>query len=172
MRNHVNRLEREDYRFEIVDTVAVPELLPRLRTISDAWLDSKKSREKGFSLGFFDEDYLRSGPVAIVRCRSETVAFANLWRGGCQELSVDLMRYMPDSPNGLMDYLFIKLMLWGREQGYEWFNLGMAPLAGLQNRSFALAEPQFRAAVEPVRCSRVRRRRDVLQFSGPASIQG
>ncbi|HRD66179.1 MAG TPA: bifunctional lysylphosphatidylglycerol flippase/synthetase MprF [Candidatus Competibacter sp.] len=147
MRNHVNRLEREDYRFEIVDTVAVPELLPRLRTISDAWLDSKKSREKGFSLGFFDEDYLRSGPVAIVRCRSETVAFANLWRGGCQELSVDLMRYMPDSPNGLMDYLFIKLMLWGREQGYEWFNLGMAPLAGLQNRSFAPLWNRFGALV-------------------------
>jgi len=147
MRNHVNRLERDDYRFEIADTAAVPELLPRLRAISDAWLDGKKSREKGFSLGFFDENYLRTGPVAIVRSTSAVVAFANLWRGAREELSVDLMRYLPDSPNGLMDYLFIKLMLWGRDQGYEWFNLGMAPLAGLQNRSFAPLWNRFGALV-------------------------
>ncbi len=30
-----------------------------------------------------------------------------------------------------MDYLFVELMLWGRAQSYEWFNLGMAPLSGL-----------------------------------------
>jgi phosphatidylglycerol lysyltransferase len=52
-----------------------------------------------------------------------------------EELSVDLMRYLPDSPNGLMEFLFAKLMLWGREQGFRWFNLGMAPLAGIEAKS-------------------------------------
>ncbi len=33
-----------------------------------------------------------------------------------------------------MEFLFIELMLWGKEEGYRWFNLGMAPLAGLENR--------------------------------------
>jgi phosphatidylglycerol lysyltransferase len=147
MRNNVNRLERDGYRFEVTETAAVPELLPRLRAVSDAWLSGKNSREKGFSLGFFNEDYLRTGPVAIVRSNSEVVAFANLWRGAREELSVDLMRYSPDSPHGLMDYLFVKLMLWGREQGYGWFNLGMSPLAGLQNRSFAPLWNRFGALV-------------------------
>jgi phosphatidylglycerol lysyltransferase len=36
-----------------------------------------------------------------------------------------------------MDYLFVELMLWGRQEGYQWFNLGMAPLAGLENRTLA-----------------------------------
>ena len=36
-----------------------------------------------------------------------------------------------------MDYLFINLMLWGREQGYRSFNLGMAPLSGMEKRPFA-----------------------------------
>jgi len=31
-----------------------------------------------------------------------------------------------------MDYLFIELMLWGRQAGYRWFNLGMAPFVGLE----------------------------------------
>lgn len=42
------------------------------------------------------------------------------------------MRYRPSGPSGVMDFLFIKLMLWGRTEGYEWFNLGMAPLSGLE----------------------------------------
>ena len=28
-------------------------------------------------------------------------------------------------------------MLWGKQQGYNWFNLGMAPLAGLEDRALA-----------------------------------
>jgi phosphatidylglycerol lysyltransferase len=28
-------------------------------------------------------------------------------------------------------------MLWGKEQGYEWFNLGMAPLSGLEPTALA-----------------------------------
>jgi len=38
-----------------------------------------------------------------------------------------------------MDYLFIELMLWGRQAGYRWFNLGMAPLSGLEAHPLAPA---------------------------------
>ncbi|MBE2293628.1 MAG: DUF2156 domain-containing protein, partial [Phycisphaerales bacterium] len=69
------------------------------------------------------------------------------WCGGTEELSVDLMRYHPDTPPGIMDYLFIRIMLWGREQGFTWFNLGMAPLSGLRNRSLAPLWNRFGALV-------------------------
>ncbi len=147
LRNTINRLERDGYRFEIVAAAAVPALLPQLRVVSDAWLGDKTVREKGFSLGFYSENYLCTGPIAVVRRDEAVAAFANLWRGGGKELSVDLMRYLPDSPNGLMDYLFLQIMCWGREQGYEWFNLGMAPLAGLQNRNLAPLWNRFGALV-------------------------
>ena len=47
------------------------------------------------------------------------------------------MRHTVDAPLGVMDYLFIELMLHGSKLGYRWFNLGMAPLAGLEARSIA-----------------------------------
>lgn len=147
MRNNINRLERDGYRFEVLEAAAVPELLPQLRSVSDAWLRGKNGREKGFSLGFFGEDYLCCGPIAIVRRDAEITAFANVWCSGREELSVDLMRYLPDGPNGLMEFLFIRIMLWGRDQGYEWFGLGMAPLAGLQNRNLAPLWNRFGALV-------------------------
>ena len=50
---------------------------------------------------------------------------------------MDLMRYEADVENGLMDYLVVSLLLWGKEQGYRWFNLGMAPLSGLEQHPLA-----------------------------------
>jgi len=47
------------------------------------------------------------------------------------------MRYGPDAPTGVMQYLFGELMLWGRAEGYEFFGLGMAPLSGLEPRALA-----------------------------------
>jgi hypothetical protein len=48
---------------------------------------------------------------------------------------MDLMRYEPDSPNGRDGIHYGGLMLWGRDQGYKWFHLGMAPLSGLKHQS-------------------------------------
>jgi phosphatidylglycerol lysyltransferase len=36
-----------------------------------------------------------------------------------------------------MDYLFVELMLWGARAGYGQFNLGMAPLSGLEAHPLA-----------------------------------
>jgi phosphatidylglycerol lysyltransferase len=47
------------------------------------------------------------------------------------------MRYLPDAPRGVMEYLFIELILWARREGYGQFNLGTAPLSGLENRALA-----------------------------------
>jgi phosphatidylglycerol lysyltransferase len=99
-------------------------------------LAEKRTREKGFSLGFFSEDYIRRFPIAVVRRGAQIVAFANVWTSGhMNEVSVDLMRHRADAPSGVMDYIFLNLILWAREQGYRFFNLGMAPLSGLENRS-------------------------------------
>jgi phosphatidylglycerol lysyltransferase len=133
-----NRLNREDCAFEIIPVGGFSEMRPVLQQVSDAWLGDKKTREKGFSLGCFDADYLQNFPVAVVRQQGEIVAFANLWLGGDkEELSIDLMRFDARAPHGVMEYLFINLMLWGKVEGYRFFNLGMAPLSGLENRPFA-----------------------------------
>jgi phosphatidylglycerol lysyltransferase len=134
-----NKFGKIGYQFEILSGAAVEDALPALRQISDAWLASKNTREKGFSLGFFDENYVRRTDVAVIKDETGHIrAFANLWQtAGHEELSIDLMRYHPDSPRGIMDFLFAELMLWGQAEHYQWFSLGMAPLAGLEHRPLA-----------------------------------
>ena len=133
------KMEKEGLSVEILPAARAAERFSELKRISDAWLAEKNTREKGFSLGNFDAAYLGHFDIAVVKKADTIVAFANLWQSADQaELSIDLMRYDPGAaPNGVMEYLFIQLMIWGREQGYRWFDLGMAPLAGLEDRSLA-----------------------------------
>ncbi|MGE4265000.1 MAG: bifunctional lysylphosphatidylglycerol flippase/synthetase MprF [Desulfovibrio sp.] len=139
-----NMVEKEGASFEIVPREGVPAILADLRRVSDSWLLAKNAREKKFSLGFFSDDYMLLCPQAVVRKEGRIVAFANIWEGGSRDglrhdLSVDLMRYQSDAPASVMEYLYIMLMLWGREQGYQWFNLGMAPFSGLESHALAPA---------------------------------
>ncbi|HEY6094878.1 MAG TPA: bifunctional lysylphosphatidylglycerol flippase/synthetase MprF [Gallionellaceae bacterium] len=138
LRHAYNRLQREGWTFEIVPAADVDAILPELQAVSDHWLNDKQAREKRFSIGAFDADYLRRCTIALARKEGRILAFANLWElDNRNELSMDLMRYEPGSANGLMEYLIVSLLLWGKEQGYHWFNLGMAPLSGLELRPLA-----------------------------------
>ncbi|MFH0727178.1 MAG: bifunctional lysylphosphatidylglycerol flippase/synthetase MprF [Pseudomonadota bacterium] len=132
------KLVKQGCRFEIFPPEDLATELSTLKAISDHWLKEKKVREKGFSLGFFDPAYLQRLPVAVVRIDDRIVAFANIWQGGeREELTIDLMRYAPESPRGVMEFLFIELMLWGAGEGYRWFNLGMAPMTGMETNEAA-----------------------------------
>jgi phosphatidylglycerol lysyltransferase len=138
LRRGLHQMERDGASFEVLPPAAVPPLLPELRAISNAWLQEKNTREKGFSLGRFDQRYQSRFPIALVRHHGTIVAFANLWTTLSKaKLSVDLMRYTPEAPVGVMQYLLTELMLWGRAQGYQSFTLGVAPLSGLDSRALA-----------------------------------
>jgi phosphatidylglycerol lysyltransferase len=137
LRQAHRRAGRDAATFEMIERGGVAAILPELRAVSDAWLEAKNAVEKRFSLGFFDERYIAHFDVGVVRHQGAVVAFANLWRGGSTELSVDLMRYNEAAPKGVVDYMLIECMLWGRGRGFRWFNLGMAPLSGLEEHALA-----------------------------------
>jgi phosphatidylglycerol lysyltransferase len=133
LRNGLRRMEREGGSFRILPREEVAAALPALRAVSDDWLSRRGASEKGFSLGFFEPDYVRRFPAAVLEREGRIVAFATVWPGpGQVELSVDLMRQLESAPKSAMEVLFVQLMLWGAGQGYERFNLGMAPLSGLE----------------------------------------
>ncbi len=136
LRTTYRRAQRDGLTFEVVPPGGVAALLPDLREISDAWLAQKRTREKGFSLGFFSPDYLTRLPVAVVRREGALIAFTNLLPGADhEEASCDLMRYRAGAHPGLMEFLFVELFLWGKGEGYRWFNLGMAPFSGLEGHA-------------------------------------
>jgi phosphatidylglycerol lysyltransferase len=133
LRSALNRAAREGLAFEVLSQPLEARIWERLEAISDAWLEDRHLAEIGFSLGYFDRDYLAHSPIAVVRHEGRIVAFASAVEdfGHGREYGIDLMRYIPDAPNSTMDYLFVSLILHAQQAGYRWFNLGMAPLSGV-----------------------------------------
>jgi phosphatidylglycerol lysyltransferase len=138
LRRSKRDVEKQGCCFELVPRDGVPAVLAELKQVSDKWLAEKKTREKGFSLGRFSLDYVSRFPAAVVRKADRIVAFSNVWMTENKaEISPDLMRYLPGAPDGVMEYLLVGLLLWGKEHGYQRFNLGMAPLSGIESRALA-----------------------------------
>ena len=128
----------ETASFEVCEPAQVPALMDELQRISDVWLSHHAGGDKSFSMGGFEPRYVGEFPCAVVRTDGEIVAFATIWpTNDRSSFSMDLMRYSDEAPKNVMDYLFVELMQWGREQGYDSFAFGMAPLAGLEDRPLA-----------------------------------
>lgn len=127
---------------KIYDPPVSDEILHAAKEVSEEWLEIPGRRERRFTLGRFDPHYLRTTPIfAVYNKDGRMLAFGTLlhsYRPG--EASLDLMRRRAEGPNGIMDYLFLKLFLYLKEQGYERFNMGLAPMAGFQEKEEASRE--------------------------------
>lgn len=134
LRHEVNKLEKSGIR-TVYNAPPLPwDIVQQAQAVSDDWLKIEGRRERRFTLGLFDPEYVRSTPLcAVVDAQGKMQAFANIirsYRPG--ESTIDLMRRRSDAPKGVMDYLFVKLFLQCKEKGYAEFSLGMAPMAGFQ----------------------------------------
>ncbi len=131
LRQRYNRAIRDGLVLEWLDIPHTPEFIESLRPVSDNWLLHKNTREKAFSLGRFDPDYLSRFPIAVVRSGDEIIAFANILTAGGREATIDLMRFTEQAPPGTMEFLFISVILKLQARGFDGFSLGTAPLIGL-----------------------------------------
>ena len=148
MRKSERVAARAGASFRIIPAAAVPVILDELENISNEWLAARDGREKSFSLGWFDRDYVQRTDVAVVMSGGRIVAFANLWLTKSRsEASVDLMRHAGDAPRGTMDFLFVNLLDWAQRQEFRRFSLGMVPLSGIEGRRLAPAWARAAALV-------------------------
>ncbi len=141
-RSKVTQLEKSGVHTHYYEPPISAETMAQIRKVSDEWLQLPGRRERQFTLGMFDDEYLRSTPIVTAEdADGRVLAFVNLipsYRKG--EATIDLMRRRTQAPNGIMDYLFVKVFLRNQEQGCERFNLGMAPMSGFHNREEATPE--------------------------------
>lgn len=132
-----NRYIRSGNHFEVYPPPIPDNLLEELHEISDEWLTMKHSSEQRFAIGWFDEAYLRECFIAVITTPEGTHnAFVNLVpEYQCNETSIDLMRHRMEIDHGIMEFLFISLFKWAKEQGYNTFSLGLSALSGIGEKS-------------------------------------
>ncbi len=131
LRGAVNRFDREGNQIIMLDPPLPDSVLAELREVSADWLSLDGRRERGFTLGQWDDAYVRQCRVIAARDAEGMIqAFANLIPDGVPgEATIDLMRHRRQAPRGVMDVLFVRLMERLRDEGFQAFSLGMAPFA-------------------------------------------
>jgi phosphatidylglycerol lysyltransferase len=145
LRYALKRGERDGLTVEMFKPPLVPELLPVLRGISDAWLESRSAKEKSFSVAAFTDDYLSAQSVMLVRQQGTPVAFVTFMTTDLNiDATVGVMRHVPDASPYAMEYLFTKLALHLKQENFRSLSLGMAPLSGMNPTP--LASPWHRFA--------------------------
>ncbi len=145
-RSALNHGSREGLSFEVVSLPLEEALWQELQTVSDAWMADKQAAEKGFSLGRFERAFLEQcAGFALVKQAGKVVAFASVTPDfiAHDTYQIDLMRHLADAPNGTMDFLFVSLMQYAAQAGYAWFELGVAPLAGVGDSVWSRREERL-----------------------------
>ncbi len=127
------KLEGEGYHAMRYMPPHSPALINEISGVSKEWLKLPKHREFGFFQGHFDTHYLASCPLFVVRNEENRVmAFVNEVPSYLKgEANFDMMRHRPGLHWGIMDFLFMELMLTMQKEGYVSLNFGLAPLAGV-----------------------------------------
>lgn len=132
VRNAVTSMERRGVRAIRYDLASDPlHLLPQLQEVSDLWLGEHKGSEKTFSLGYWDPVLAAQNPMMVaLDLANRVLAFETLVpMYAADGWATDLMRRRPDSPNGVMEYIFAREALMLKAEGWKVYGMGLSPLS-------------------------------------------
>ena len=132
LRTAINRLTKAGHQVKFYEPPLSSELMRQMKAVSDEWLQMVQGAEKQFSVGWFNETYLRETRVIAIHTPDGKIsAFANMISSGDRVIGVDLMRRRTEVENGTMECLFASMLQHCQALGYAEFDLGLSALAGV-----------------------------------------
>jgi phosphatidylglycerol lysyltransferase len=129
-----NKFAKRGFSCELLQPPHHEAVLDRLRTISDEWLARGGRTERGFVMGYYSTEYLQICQTMVARDAAGTIqAFISLVPADFdrQEATYDMLRHSEKALGNANDFLLVNLIDWLTANGYERLNLGLCPLAGL-----------------------------------------
>ena len=133
-RQILNRFNKQAYSYELLTPPHHRAVIDRLRTISDEWLSNGNRSERGFVMGYFTDEYMQMCKIAVARDAAGTIqAFTNLVPANFnnEDATYDLLRQSKNALSNVNDFLIMKLIEELNNSGYKTLNMGLSPLAGL-----------------------------------------
>lgn len=129
-----NKFNKQNYTYELLTPPHHQAIIDRLEIISNEWLKTPGRVERQFAMGYFYPEYLQKCELLIARDAANTIqgflnkvpaTFDNL------EATYDLLRHSSNSLSNINDFLLISFIGVLNQQNYKYLNLGLCPLAGL-----------------------------------------
>ncbi len=131
-----NRATKSGYKYNFSVAPHAPELMVELQRVSNEWLSRGGHQERGFSLGYFNQEYISKCHLHyLIGNDGRVAAFTNQLPsfGAIDTATVDLIRYVP-AEKDTMPYLFLKTIENVKQQGgFAKFDLGFVPFAATKD---------------------------------------
>lgn len=133
IRNGLNSLQKKGYTCNILKAPHSAAILNQLKSVSDEWLLAFEKGELIFSQGMFDtKEIQQQDIISIHDAMGNIIAFLNIVPDYApEECTYDLIRKKADAPGGCMDALIVKLVEYAKEKNFQYVNLGLVPLSGI-----------------------------------------
>lgn len=127
----LNKAKRQDWQYQLARPPHSSRLMAELRQVSDSWLQRENHVERGFALGYFDEDYLQACRLHLLRHGDEIIAFSNELPtfNNSPTATIDLMRFLPEHNHAMPTLLAGTINQLHSEGAKQKFDLGFVPLA-------------------------------------------
>lgn len=131
-----NRAVKDGLQYEIWQPPLSDQQLAALQTVSEFWVKDGGRREYTYMMGYFDKAYLRDCRVVVLQKSGNAVAYANIIPGYAPNMaSVDHIRAVPGTSSVAMHFLLMETIQYAAGQGITIFNLGLAPLSKLDEKT-------------------------------------
>ena len=103
----------------------------KVKNLDLKWLSVHGKKENSFAMGKSSAEYLEETKTSLLLDKEDNLLayINNIELPQSNTRSVDLMRRDPSSPQGVMEYLFLKEILSAKESGKAFYDLGFSPLA-------------------------------------------
>jgi lysylphosphatidylglycerol synthetase-like protein (DUF2156 family) len=137
-----NRAEKRGYSYGVSEAPHAADFLKQLGSVSRAWLHIGGHAERGFALGYFNEDYLNQCRVHYLKDGGgQVIAFANQLPqfNNLRTATIDLLRYSPEHDDS-MPYLLLGAIGSMDKEGFEYFDLGFVPFAKAEGPLLSIAQ--------------------------------
>jgi phosphatidylglycerol lysyltransferase len=124
------RLEKEiedaGFKYQIMNAGQFGQYREIFAKINEEWGKNINYFERNFMPGKYDESYMSDMDFGVLEKAGKIYAFSVIikTKNKC-ELSSEIVRYIKCGYN-VFAYIVFKNILWAKENGYDWFNLGFA----------------------------------------------
>jgi len=135
-RQILNKFNNQGYTFELLKAPHHKAVLGRVKDISDEWLSKGSRSERGYAMGYYTDEYMQQCSLAVARDAAGTIqAYTNVIPADFdkEEATYDLLRQGDGALSNINDFILINLIDALKEEGFSRLNMGLCPLAGLED---------------------------------------
>jgi phosphatidylglycerol lysyltransferase len=126
-------IEDAGFKYQIISSGKFQQCREIFAKINKEWEKNTNYLKRNFIPGKYDESYMKDMDFGVLRKANKIYAFSVITKAKNRfELSSEVVRYIKCDYD-VFAYIVFKNVLWAKENGYNWFNLGLAYFPSVNN---------------------------------------